>query len=94
MKWQGELVSGAYIKETNQFDMQQIKHFQTNSILSEDQLIHLNEYLEKHRNDTSHVLTINEQMLVPLNRMDVHKILEDFTAIRNFINQSKDAHGM
>ncbi|WP_281658043.1 hypothetical protein [Halobacillus sp. Cin3] len=74
--------------------MQQIKHFQTNSILSEDQLIHLNEYLEKHRNDTNHVLTINEQMLVPLNRMDVHKILEDFTSIRNFINQSKNAHGM
>ncbi|MYL28464.1 hypothetical protein GLW03_01405 [Halobacillus halophilus] len=77
MCWQVNMVTGVYIEETNPFDVQQIKHFQTNSLLSLEQLTHLHKYLEKHNDDTSHI-TIKDQMLVPLSRMDVQMILEVF----------------
>lgn len=75
---QENMVTGVYIKGTNPFDVQQIKHYQTKSLLSLEQLTHLHKYLEKHNDDTGHILTIKDQMLVPLSRMDVQMILEVF----------------
>ncbi|MGP4108508.1 hypothetical protein [Virgibacillus sp. L01] len=79
----GNIISGEFDNITNAFVLQKVKHFTTQSTIKENQLNDLSEYLNKHKHETGgQVLTMYDQMLVPLNQGEIIDFLEDLDQIK------------
>ncbi|MFB4169396.1 hypothetical protein [Virgibacillus sp. JSM 102003] len=79
----GNIISGEFDDLTNEFVLQKVKHFSTRSTIKENQLNDLSEYLSKHKHETNgQILTMYDQMLVPLNREEIISFLEDLDEVR------------
>ncbi|WP_064093616.1 hypothetical protein [Rossellomorea aquimaris] len=79
--YQGEILKGLF-QEDNVFTVQEIKHFQTETILGEKQLHALCHYLKNHDQDEQgQVITLNDQMLIPIQSHEIHQLLNDLENI-------------
>ncbi|SDQ78690.1 hypothetical protein SAMN05216232_3630 [Virgibacillus subterraneus] len=79
----GNIISGEFDDLTNEFVLQRIKHFSTESIIKENQLNDLSEYLNNHKHEANgQILTLYDQMLVPLSRKEIIHFLEDLDKVR------------
>ncbi len=79
----GNIISGEFDNLTNEFVLQEIKHFSTQSTIKENQLNDLSEYLNKHKHETGgQILTMYDQMLIPLNREEINYFLEDLDQVK------------
>ncbi|MBP1949660.1 hypothetical protein [Virgibacillus litoralis] len=79
----GNIISGEFDDLTNEFVLQKIKHFSTESTIKENQLNDLSEYLNNHKHEADgQILTLYDQMLVPLSRKEIIHFLEDLDKVR------------
>lgn len=85
MKLEGNMISGQLDEQTNEFALQQVKHILTETILNQNQLETLIQYLNKHEGDEDgQVLTLYDQLLVRLSKEEVSQFIEDLKMIRSF----------
>ncbi|MGI8316281.1 hypothetical protein [Halobacillus mangrovi] len=80
----GQIISGSYNEMQEEFTLNQVKHLQTTSVLKENQVNQLYEYLEKHKDEVDgQVLSLYDQLLVRLSQEDIHKFLADLERLRD-----------
>lgn len=79
----GSIISGEFDQLTNEFVLQKIKHFTTESTIKENQLKALSEYLNKHKHESDgQILSLYDQMLVPLSKEEINQLIEDLDEIK------------
>ncbi|SFB28267.1 hypothetical protein SAMN04488072_11315 [Lentibacillus halodurans] len=82
MQFNGEIISGEFDERTNEFTLQQVKHLSTESVLNENQLNTLSDYLHKNSDQADgQVLTLYDQILVRLSPEEVEQFLNDLESI-------------
>ncbi|WP_221566420.1 hypothetical protein [Alkalihalobacillus sp. TS-13] len=85
MKLTGNIISGDFDQVNNEFMLEKVKQFTTESALNEKQLNSLYEYLNKNSDVTDGlILTLYDQMLVHLSQEDISQFLQDLNEIRSF----------
>ncbi|MYL71619.1 hypothetical protein GLW00_12195 [Halobacillus litoralis] len=79
----GKIIQGEFDPINDEFVLNQVKHFTTQSTLNKDQLDTVYDYLMNHKDEEDgQVLTLNEQMLVRLSQEESSQFIEDLTQIR------------
>ncbi|WP_088102083.1 hypothetical protein [Halalkalibacter urbisdiaboli] len=79
----GAVISGEFDQPSNEFSLQKIKHFYTESTLKENQVNTLYEYLTKHKDDVDgQVITLYDQMPIHLSQSEIIQIIADLEKIR------------
>ncbi|AAU24867.1 hypothetical protein ACG2QI_02260 [Bacillus sp. GM2] len=81
---EGQIMSGDFDDEMNVFSLKKIKQFQTQTSLKENQLKALQHYLRQHEHDEDgQIITLYDQMLVPLSQDDIKALLDDLTKVQS-----------
>jgi hypothetical protein len=84
-QYNGEIIDGTFFQQDDEFSITQIKHFETESILNKNQLNILEEYLKKQlENQHGCIVTINDQLLVPLANNEIQLLIKDLQNIQQF----------
>ncbi|WHY73743.1 hypothetical protein [Fictibacillus enclensis] len=84
MEIHGNILLGDLDQGTNEFSLQQVKHFMTQSTLSSSQLERLYNYLQKHQNDAGgQVISLYDSMLVRLSQQEISMLLKDLENIQS-----------
>lgn len=79
----GNIISGEFDEAVNEFSIQQVKHFTTESSIKENQLQSLYHYLIKHRDDTyGQIITLYDQMPIRLSQKEVNLFIRDLEEIQ------------
>ncbi|WP_186578832.1 hypothetical protein [Aquibacillus kalidii] len=84
MNLTGQVINGEFDSERNEFTLQQIKHFDTQSTLNERQLDSLHKYLTNHTTDPDgQVLTLYDQLPVRLSQTEIKDLIHDLEKIKS-----------
>ncbi|WP_394236873.1 hypothetical protein [Niallia oryzisoli] len=84
MQLKGNIISGEFDEQMNEFTLQQMKHFSTESTIKENQLNALYHYLKKHENEPDgQVITLYDQMPVYLSQEDIKHFLSDLEKVQS-----------
>ncbi len=79
----GKIIRGEFDRINDEFVLNQVKHFTTQSTLNKDQLDTIYDYLNNHKDEEDgQILTLNEQMLVRLSQEESSQFIEDLNQIR------------
>ncbi|MGR9049650.1 hypothetical protein ACQ4XT_13575 [Halobacillus faecis] len=79
----GKIIRGEFDRINDEFVLNQVKHFTTQSTLNKDQLEIIYDYLSNHKDEEDgQILTLNEQMLVRLSQEEAGHFIEDLNQIR------------
>lgn len=79
----GEIISGEFDGNANEFSIQKVKHFTTQTTINEKQLKSLYHYLKKHQDDTEgHVITLYDQLPIRLNREEISLLAGDLEKVQ------------
>ncbi|MBA2176099.1 hypothetical protein H0266_14475 [Halobacillus locisalis] len=80
----GKIIQGTFDQVNDEFVLNQVKHFTTQSILNKDQFDKIYDYLNNHKDEADdQILTLNEQMLVRLSQEESSQFIEDLNQIRD-----------
>ncbi|MGD6844605.1 hypothetical protein ACQCVH_19090 [Bacillus infantis] len=80
----GNIVSGEYDDQTEQFSISMIKHFKTQSILTKNQAIQLLDYLYRHKDEEGgQVITLNDQMPLRISSEEISALILDLERIES-----------
>ncbi|OXT14812.1 hypothetical protein B9K06_24335 [Bacillus sp. OG2] len=80
----GNIISGEYDDQSEQFSISMIKHFKTQSILTKDQAIQLLDYLYRHRDEEGgQVITLNDQMPLRISSEEINSLILDLEKIES-----------
>lgn len=78
----GNIIAGEFDSTINEFSLQKVKNFETESILNEDQLNNIYHYLKKHQyEDDGQIITLYDQMLVRLEQDEVNQLISDLETV-------------
>lgn len=84
MRLEGNIISGEFDGDTKEFSLQQVKHLTVESAIKESQLKIIYDYLKKHENDRDgQVLTLYDQVLIPLNHEEINLLIQDLDKIQS-----------
>lgn len=78
----GQIISGDYDQHNQEFSITSVKHLTTESTITEDELGLLHDYLLAHASDGGQILSLNDQILVKLNNVEVKQVLQDLDDIK------------
>ncbi|MFC7060798.1 hypothetical protein [Halobacillus seohaensis] len=79
----GKIIRGEFDRINDEFVLNQVKHFTTQSTLNKDQLDTIYDYLNNHKDEgDGQILALNEQMLVRLSQEESSQFIEDLNQIR------------
>ncbi len=85
MKLNGSIITGDFDQSNNEFMLEKVKHFSTESTLKETQLNNLYDFLYKNKDDSDGlVLTLYDQMLIRLNQEEINQLIQDLNNVRTF----------
>ncbi|TES57556.1 hypothetical protein E2L07_02430 [Halalkalibacterium halodurans] len=88
MKLEGNILSGEFDQNRNEFTLQKIKHFQAESTLKEGQLLSLYHYLTAHQFETGgQILTLYDQMPIKLNEEELKQLIEDLEKVKEWYDR-------
>ncbi|AXI10940.1 hypothetical protein CV093_20760 [Oceanobacillus sp. 143] len=80
----GNIISGEFNEHMNEFSLQKVKHFTTESIIKESQLKSLYDYLKKHRDDIDgQIITLYDQMLIRLSQEEINLFINDLEKVQS-----------
>ncbi|WP_332696126.1 hypothetical protein [Halalkalibacter lacteus] len=80
----GQIISGEFDSEMNEFVLQKVKNYPTESTLKESQFSRLYRYLKEQEGSAgSQVITLYDQMLIPLSNEDIKALLSDLEQIQH-----------
>jgi hypothetical protein len=78
----GNIIAGEFDSTINEFSLQKVKNFETESVLNEDQLNNIYHYLKKHQHEEDgQIITLYEQMLVRLAQNEVNQLIVDLEKV-------------
>lgn len=78
----GNIIAGEFDSTINEFSLQRVKNFETESVLNEDQLNNIYHYLKKHQHEEDgQIITLYDQMLVRLAQNEVNQLLVDLEKV-------------
>lgn len=81
---EGNILSGEFDHDKNEFAIQKVKEFNTQSVINQNQLANLYEYLEKHQSDQDgQIITLYDQMPVRLSQVEIQQLLHDLKKIQS-----------
>ncbi|MEW9051147.1 MAG: hypothetical protein AB2392_08320 [Neobacillus sp.] len=84
MQMNGGIISGEFDEQLNEFTLQQVKYFQTESTIRESQLSALYHYLKKHENDADgQIITLYDQMPVRLSQEEIKLLIADLEKVQS-----------
>jgi hypothetical protein len=79
---QGAIIEGEFDETSNEFTLQKIKNFHTESVLKENQLHGLYDYLKKNLDDEDgQIITLYDQMPVRLSQEEMNILIADFEKV-------------
>ena len=79
----GDIISGEFDEHMNEFSIQKVKQFTTESTIRESQLKSLYDYLKKHRNDTDgQIITLYDQMPIRLSQEEINLFISDLEKVK------------
>ncbi|WP_442598402.1 hypothetical protein [Neobacillus sp. D3-1R] len=85
MHIEGNIIAGEFDPERNEFSLQRVKHFYTESTIKETQLESLYQYLKKHENEQDgQIITLYDQMPLRLTQSEVKQLIMDLQRIYPF----------
>lgn len=78
----GNIIAGEFDSTINEFSLQKVKNFETESVLNEDQLNNIYDYLKKHQHEEDgQIITLYDQMLVRLAQNEVNQLIVDLERV-------------
>ncbi|MEH7502555.1 hypothetical protein V7152_11120 [Neobacillus drentensis] len=78
----GNIIAGEFDSTINEFSLQKVKNFETESVLNEDQLNSIYHYLKKHQHEEDgQIITLYDQMLVRLAQNEVNQLIVDLEKV-------------
>lgn len=81
---EGKIISGEFDESINEFSLQRVKCFETQSILKDCQMESVYNYLKKHENDPEgQIITLYDQMPVKLTQSEINHLLIDLRKVRS-----------
>ncbi|KHF38969.1 hypothetical protein [Halalkalibacter okhensis] len=79
----GQIISGEFNPEDNEFLLQKIKNQSTASVIKERQFQRLYRYLKEHQDtEANQIITLYDQLLIPLSRDEIKQLITDLEKIR------------
>lgn len=79
----GQIISGEFDTNSNEFLLHSVKHHLTETSLKQSQVAQLYNYLKKHENEAGgQVVSLYDQLLVPLSSKETKAILRDLEQIQ------------
>jgi hypothetical protein len=80
---QGNIISGDFDETSNEFYIQQLKGFETGSVLTKDQFTKLYHYLKQHEDQPDgQIITLYDQMPVLLTQLQIKQLIKDFEQLQ------------
>ncbi|AJI26250.1 hypothetical protein I6G76_00085 (plasmid) [Bacillus cereus] len=84
----GNIISGEFDEPTNEFSLQKVKHFTTESTIKESQLKNLYNYLKKYQNNTDgQIITLYDQIPIWLNQEEINLFISDLEKVQLMYHQ-------
>ncbi|MBS4214642.1 MULTISPECIES: hypothetical protein [Neobacillus] len=84
----GSIISGEFDELMNEFSLQKVKHFTTESTIKQSQLKSLYDYLKKHRNDIDgQIITLYDQMPILLSQEEINLFISDLEKVQLMYRQ-------
>jgi hypothetical protein len=81
---EGNIISGEFDKQMNEFYLQKVKYFETESTLKENQLQALYNYLKKHQYiSDGQIITLDDKMLLRLTQKEINFLIADLEKIQS-----------
>ncbi|WP_079508914.1 hypothetical protein [Mesobacillus jeotgali] len=81
---EGKIISGTFDQSINEFSLQRVKTFETQSIFKECQMESVYNYLKKHEKDPDgQIITLYDQMPVRLTQAEINHLLTDLERVKS-----------
>ncbi|GAM13195.1 hypothetical protein [Mesobacillus selenatarsenatis] len=81
---EGKIISGEFDQSLNEFSLQRVKSFETQSIFKECQMEAVYNYLIKHERDSDgQIVTLYDQMLVRLTQSEINELISDLERVKS-----------
>ncbi len=77
MKIEGMIISGEFDKNAQEFTIQKIKNWYTETVVKEEQVEKLYAYLIRNKEAKEQILTLYDQLLVRLTKDEMSLLLSD-----------------
>lgn len=81
-QFEGTMISGKFDEEENIYMLERVKHFSTQTALNNEQLDRLCSYLRNRINEGGQILSLYDQVLVPLNKDELIALLHDLEKVQ------------
>lgn len=84
MFMQGSIIEGEFDSALKEFSLKRVKNFTTESILKENQVDHIYDYLKKHQHENDgQIISLYDQMLIPLSQNEINQFICDLEKIKS-----------
>jgi len=78
----GNIIAGEFDSTINEFSLQKVKNFETESVLNENQLNNIYHYLIKNQQEEDgQIIPLYDQMLVRLAQNEVNQLIVDLEKV-------------
>lgn len=77
MKIEGMIISGEFDKNAQEFTIQKIKNWYTETVVKEEQVEKLYTYLIRNKEPEEQILTLYDQLLIRLTKEEMSQLLSD-----------------
>lgn len=78
----GSIIDGIFDSSVNEFTLQRVKNFDTQSVLNETQLNNIYQYLSVHRdNEDGQIITLYDQMPLRLSKEESSQLIGDIEKV-------------
>jgi len=84
---QGTIIAGEFDSTMNEFSIQKVKDFETESILNVNQINNVYNYLKKHQDEEDgQIITLYDQMPVRLAQNEVNQLISDIERVMSMFH--------
>jgi hypothetical protein len=88
MYLQGTIIAGEFDSSMNEFSLQKVKNLNTESVLKENQLNNIYNYLKKHQHeDDGQIITLYDQMPIHLTQNEINELICDLERVMAMYHQ-------
>lgn len=81
---EGNIISGEFDRQMNEFSLQKVKQFEIESTIKENQFQALYNYLKKHQHEADgQIITLYDQMLLRLTQEEINLLINDLEKVQS-----------
>ncbi|PFO09718.1 hypothetical protein COJ85_00905 [Bacillus sp. AFS076308] len=84
---QGTIITGEFDSSMNEFSLQKVKNFNTESVLKDNQINNIYHYLKEHQHeDDGQVITLYDQMPIRISQKEINQLICDLERVMSMYN--------